>query len=174
MLTEDQRWLLWTVGLNISRALVSDDGLAHFMGSMIGYYGTALDGVPEWMDSYLTQSGRIISPYRSTLAAPKVTVTKADIRRFRKTIPAELLAELKQIDQAQTAEAQRTWLWCRCGGKLHQDFMGRDHYHPTDAEDQEHLDIACDLIDRERDCLRRILGIDDEPVGQLELFGVGA
>ncbi|SCX34512.1 hypothetical protein [Mycolicibacterium fluoranthenivorans] len=177
-LTDDQRWLLWTVGLNISRALIDDAGLQHFMASMNGYYGTARDGAPEWMSSYQTMSGKITSPARGGDHA-RVAVTSAHIRAFRKTIPAELLAELAAIDKGQMDEHWRTEMWCWCHrsrGEVvaHTDFLGREKYHPSDSEDDLHLEIVWDLQDRERDCLRTILGVGAEKLGQLELFEVSA
>lgn len=170
MLTTDQRWLLWAVGLSITRALIDDAGLDHYMASMHG--GTRhLDDGPDWLTSFETRANRIIGG--PLLGDVRVTVTRAEIRRFRATIPADLLAELKAIDKARLDEHWRTELWCHCRSREpHQDFLQRDRYHPTDAEDAEHLAIAMDLIDQERECLRRILGVDAEPVGQLELFEV--
>ena len=173
VLTEDQRWLLWTVGLNISCALLSDDGLQQYMASMNGYWGTPCDGAPEWMDSYETRSNKITSPARGD--GVQVVVTDRVIRAFRTTIPTELLAELRSVDKAQRDEHWRTELWCRCHwprGEIvaHKDFLSREQYHPTDAEEDAHMDIVHDLMDRERDCLRAILGIGPERLGQLELF----
>lgn len=175
-LTDDQRWLLWTVGLNISRALLSDEGLQSYMASLNSFCGTARDGAPEWMDSYETRANRITSPGRGKGA--RVAVTAAQIRVFRRTIPAELLGELAAIDKAQMDEHWRTELWCRChlarNGEVrpHQDFLRREQYHPTDAEEEAHMDIVFELQDRERECLRVILDIGVVPVGQLELFSV--
>ena len=177
-LTQDQRWLLWTVGLGISRALLSDEGLQSYMSSANGYLGTARDGAPEWMDSYETRQGRITSPARGDEA--RVTVTAKQIRAFRKTIPPALLSELAAIDKAQMDEHWRTEMWCRChrstGGdaRPHKDFMQRERYHPTDAEEDAHMAIVFELRDREWECLRAILGVGSEPVGQLELFEVAS
>ena len=168
-LTVNQRWLLWGVGLNLTRALISDDGLTHYFSSMLGGHRHG-NGGPEWFTDFATKNGRIVAP---GFGDPRIVVTRAEIKGFRKAVPGELLAELKAIDRAQLDEGRRTAMWCRCSSREpHQDFMRRDRYHPTDDEDAEHLAIAVDLIDRERDCLRRILGIDVEPVGQLELFEV--
>ncbi len=169
-LTEDQRWLLRMVGLSLSRALISDSGLDHLMGSMLGHRGSPHEGAPEWMHSFDVQGGRIYSP---DLSAPKVVVTAAKIRKFRKTIPAELLDELTSIDKAQMDEHWRTELWCRCGSdKPHMDFLRRERYHPSDDEDEAHLEVVWELRNRERGCLHQILGFTTEPVGQLELFEV--
>lgn len=166
-LTNDQRWLLRTVGLSISRALLSDAGLEHYMSSMLGHLGSPRDGAPDWMDSFETRAGKITSPSRG--GPPRVVVTAAQIRAFRTTIPAELLTELAAIDKAEMAESRRTALWCHCPGtKPHKDFLFREQYHPTDDEDQVHLDILWALRDRENDCLDAIL--IGEPVGQLDLF----
>ncbi|WP_234797075.1 hypothetical protein [Mycobacteroides chelonae] len=179
MLTEDQRWLLRTVGFSLSRALLSDEGLKRLMSSASGYYGTPRDGAPEWMDSYEVHGGRIVSPVHGRDV--RVTVTMQQLRAFGRSIPADLFDELAAIDKAETDERQRTELWCRCHfskgrePEPHQDFLRRDHYHPTDAEDAAHISVVRDLRERERDCLDAILGVSDqEPVGQLELFGVGA
>lgn len=172
MLTTDQRWLLWAVGLSISRALIDDAGLDHYMSSMCGGTRHGDDG-PEWLASFETRAGEITGG--PIMGETRVTVTRSDLRRFRATIPAELLAELSGIEKAQLDEHWRTELWCWCGNnESHQDFLGRDHYHPTDAETDEHYAIARELIDRERNCLRRILGIGVEPTGQLELFGTAS
>lgn len=175
MLSDDQRWLLWTVGLGISRALLSDEGLDSYMASTNSYYGTARPGAPQWMDSYETRAGRITSPARGDEI--RVTVTAKQIRAFRKTIPAELLTELAAIDKAEMDEHWRTELWCRChfakGSEVkpHKDFRQREQYHPSDAEDGEHMEIVVGLRRRESDCLKAILAIGQEPVGQLALFG---
>lgn len=176
LLTPDQRWLLWTVGLGISRALLSDEGLQDFSDRRGGYWGSARDGAPKWMDSYDIQGGKVTAPARGD--GVRVTVTTAHIRSFRKTIPAALLGELAAIDKAETDERCRTELWCRChlaspdcDVKPHKDFWRRDCYHPTDAEEGVHMDIVCDLRDREWNCLKAILGIGSELAGQLELFG---
>ncbi len=174
-LSDDQRWLLWSVGLGISRALLCDEGLESYMASMNSYYGTARPGAPQWMDSYETRAGRITSPARGDEI--RVTVTAKQIRAFRRTIPAELLTELAAIDKAETDEHWRTELWCRChfaeGGQVkpHKDFLQREQYHLSDAEDGEHMEIVVGLHRRERDCLKAILGIEQELVGQLALFG---
>ncbi|WP_396932595.1 hypothetical protein [Mycolicibacterium sp.] len=173
-LSDDQRWLLWTVGLGISRALLSDEGLESYMSSMNSYYGTARPGAPQWMDSYETRAGKITSPARGDEI--RVTVTAKQIRGFRKTIRAELLTELAAIDKAETDEHWRTELWCRCHFakgdevKPHKDYRQREQYHPSDAEDGEHMEIVVGLRRRERDCLKAILAIGQEPVGQLALF----
>lgn len=177
MLTEDQRWLLWTVGLNIIRALLSDEGLEHYISRRGGYLGSPRDGAPQWMDSYETYGNKITSPMSGEA---RVTVTASQIRAFRKTIPADLLGELAAIGKAELDEQRRTEMWCRChwtrDGEIraHMDFMQREYHHPTQDEDRAHMDIVCDLREREWDCLAAILGVDAEPVGQLELFEVGA
>lgn len=177
ILTEDQRWLLWTVGLNISCALLSDEGLQSHMSRRGGYLGSPCDGAPEWMNSYETHGNKITSPMSGDA---RVTVTASQIRAFRKTIPAELLSELAAIDKAELDEHWRTAMWCRCHwtydgeARAHTDFMGREHYHPTGDEEQAHMGFVFRLRNREWDCLAAILGVVDEPVGQLELFGVNA
>ncbi|SLB33393.1 hypothetical protein [Mycobacteroides abscessus] len=110
-LTEDQRWLLWTVGLNIGRALLSDEGLQSHMSRRGGYLGSPRDGAPEWMNSYETHNNKITSPMSGDV---RVTVTASQIRAFRKTIPADLLSELATIDKAELDEHRRTAMWCRC------------------------------------------------------------
>lgn len=172
-LTHDQRWLLRTVGPSISRALISDAGLQHFMSSARGYFGSACEGAPEWMDSYETTKGRIVSPARLGVT-PKAVVTAADIRRFRSTIQPALLAELAAIDKAETDEHWRTELWCYCPGTgPHKDFLGRDQYHPTTEEHEAHMAATDGLWDREFACLNAILAVS-EPLGQLDLFEVVA
>ncbi|RIT69239.1 hypothetical protein [Mycobacteroides abscessus] len=174
-LTEDQRWLLWTVGLNISRALLSEEGLQSHMSRRGGYLGSPRDGAPAWMNSYETHGNKITSPMSGGV---RVSVTASQIRAFSKTIPAELFSELAAINKAELDEQHRTSMWCRCHWtydgepRAHTDFMGREHYHPTEDEDEAHMDIVFTLRDREWDCLAAILGVDSEPVGQLELFEV--
>ncbi|WP_237084042.1 YfdQ family protein [Mycobacteroides abscessus] len=127
--------------------------------------------------SYETHGNKITSPMGGDVRA---TVTASQIRAFRKTIPAELLSELAAIDKAELDEHWRTAMWCRCHwtyegeARAHTDFMGREHYHPTEDEDEAHMDIVFSLRDREWDCLAAILGVGVEPVGQLVLFGVGS
>ncbi|AMQ67012.1 hypothetical protein SEA_BIPPER_77 [Mycobacterium phage Bipper] len=166
-LTQDQRWLLMTVGTGITRALLNDPGLDAFMSSMRGYLGSARDGAPEWLDSFEVRGGKIVAPSRGEI---RVTVTRSQIKAFRATIAPELLDELNQIESAQMAEHWCTELWCRCSsGQPHKDFRGRDAYHCTDDEEAHHMQIVWDLRDREKDCLERIL-VRVEPVGQLGLF----
>lgn len=97
--------------------------------------------------------------------------------RIPEVNPAELLTELTAIDKAGKEERRRTELGCRChwtkGGEAqpHNDFLQREQYHPTDTEDNSHMELVVNLRRRERDCLKAILGIGQEPVGQLALFG---
>ncbi|WP_225503876.1 hypothetical protein [Mycolicibacterium fortuitum] len=82
-LTQDQRWLLMTVGTGITRALLNDPGLDAFMSSMRGYLGSARDGAPEWLDSFEVRGGKIVAPSRGET---RVTVTRSQIKAFRATI----------------------------------------------------------------------------------------
>lgn len=173
-LSEDQRWLLWTVGLTITRPLLSNEGLERFMQSRNGSYGRPREGAPEWLRGHQVRGGAVVSLPESAVG---VKVTAAQIRAFRKTIPTEPLTELATIDSAEMDEHWRTELWCYChraNGEVlpHKDFLQRDQYHPTEAEETDHLITVMDLRDRERDCLRTIFGLTPVRFGQLELFEV--
>ena len=172
-LTDDQRWLLLTAGPNITDALVSDDGRERLRSAVFGGTGWRVDGAPEWMTSYWCSGGKLTSPDRG--GDIRVTVTVAQLARFAADeLPAPILAELRDVLHAKRAESERTRKWCRCA---HPEECSRSNegdplwggrYHPTDAEDDEHLAIVHALMDRERAALRAAL--TPTPPAQLDLF----
>lgn len=179
-LTSDQRWLLLRMGgWPIVWALADDHGLENLRKQRSGYYGTALEGAPEWMHSYEVQAGKIYSPSHPHTADPKVTLTVSQIGRFAKALPAALRDELRACGAASIGETMRTSEWCHCPDAekcmWRNDWSGPRH-HPTDAEDQAHIAEYWRIRDWEDDLLGRALGfavIDEpEPIGQLELFEV--
>lgn len=122
-LSEDQRWLLWTVGLTITRPLLSNEGLERFMQSRNGSYGRPREGAPEWLRGHQVRGGAVVSLPESAVG---VKVTAAQIRAFRKTIPTEPLTELATIDSAEMDEHWRTEL-------VAIDCEPRPHHFEVDA-----------------------------------------
>lgn len=179
-LTEDQRWLLLHMGGHaIVRALCDPEGVTHLMQSCWGSSGHDSDipGAPAWLYGWDTQSGVIRSNHQG---GQRVQVKAAEISRYAKQIPAPIMAEMLECRSASTTHAIKNSRWCHCGNEA--DCLRRNEgdpyyggrHHPTEAEDQAHLDEYWQIRDREDDVLTRALGFEyiDERVGQLELFEV--
>lgn len=178
-LTEDQRWLLRSVGgWAMRECLISSGGVMRLMQSMYGSTGHVIEGGPAWLaGGFSCGQGKVVSP---GFGEPVVTVTVAQINRYAASLPDELKADLVACRDAQQAEAKRTWKWCHCGREadcLRSNAGDPQHgrrYHPAEAEVQAHYGELARLNDWQDNLLDRALGFEviGEPVGQLELFEV--
>lgn len=179
MLTIEQRQLLGVYpASHISDTIVDPDrGIANIRS---GCCGGARHGEPEWLERYDTHHGRIEGGKFG--ADPRAVVTFQQLHRWAEAVPSEVKAKIKAVREAQQAEAARTYKWCQCHHgdaeraaacvKANEgDPLWGGRHHPSDAEYEEHLVIVFDLRDQERELLDQVLGLTDEPVGQLDLFG---
>jgi hypothetical protein len=171
-LSSDQRWLLRQVGtVHALDALISPEGTKRYMQSCAGGAGmTPPPGAPDWMTSYETRSGKIVSP-ATYCGEVRVVVTAAQINGFGACLSDDIRAEVEQSRQAQRHEHDRTWHWCRCPWK---DQAPNAHsgpctrYHPTAAEDDEHFARLHAIHDWQARLLARALDLDAGQ--QLALF----
>jgi hypothetical protein len=170
-LTSDQRWLLATMGgWPIVWALCGPDGTQHLMASMWGGCGKRVEGAPEWMTSFETRSGKVYSPGFND---QRVVVSAAQIDRFAAQLPAEIKAELQACRLAGIEENQRAERWCYCGRET-ECHKASGRHHPSATEDQEHLHKVWSIRDWQSAVLAKALGLEGEPVGQLDLFGAAS
>jgi hypothetical protein len=179
ILTVDQRWLLRSVGgWTMRDCMISPEGVSHLMQSMYGSSGHPIDGGPAWLASGFQCRGRKVVSKQP----PVVTVTDVQINRYAAQLDAPLKAELVECQQADRAENDRVWKWCRCGREAEclranegDPFWG-NRYHPSEAEVQEHYEECWRIRDWTDDLLDRALGFEiaGEQLGQLELFEVSA
>lgn len=179
MLTLEQRQLLGVYPATlISDTIVDPErGIANIRG---GCCGGTRHGGPEWLERYDTHHGRIEGGQFG--AEPRAVVTFQQLRRWAETVPSELRSKIKAVREAEQAEAARVYKWCQCHHgdperaaacvKANEgDPLWGGRHHPSDDEYEEHLVVTFDLRDQERELLDQVLGLSDEPVGQLDLFG---
>lgn len=177
MLTKQQRELLWAypAAMITSTIVDPDHGISRIKSGQCG--GMRRD--VEWLEHFETgptgiQGGTWDEPKR-------VVVTFSQLKSWARSVPADMREKLRTVQHAQQAEAQRVYKWChchhgdaekaaRCEKSNEGDPFWGGRYHPTDAEDEGHLVIYFDLIDQEKELLEQVLGLGDEPVGQLDLF----
>lgn len=157
--------------------LDGDDGWSRLMTSMQG--GSGPRGKHQdvhTVSSYDCRDQKISAEFHD---GTKVVVKKKDITAYVKTVPADILAEVQAARLALREEANRTYDWCHCPvqrgepGKCFGNFGAHgERYHPTDEEDQEHLEIYWQLRDRQKAALQTALGLNPEPIPgeQMELF----
>ncbi|MCV6982136.1 hypothetical protein H7I53_18140 [Mycolicibacterium pulveris] len=176
-LTVEQRWLLMTMGgRQIVDALIGPGGVNHLMQSRWSSSRVrAVQGAPEWMVSFETRGGKIVSP---AFDEPRVTVTAAQINKYAKTIPAEVRSQLEQLA---LDRSQHTWQindWCLCGReaeclKAHEgDPLYGGRHHPSKREYNQHLADGLRIRAYEKVLLAKALRLDGREAesGQLELF----
>jgi len=180
MLTLEQRWLLMTMGgWQIVDALIGPGGVNHLMQSQwSGNRFEPIPGAPEWMTSWSTGNGRIVSPWgRDT--EPRVTVTAAQINRYARTIPDEVRGQLEAIALQRSQHTWKSYDWCWCGRETEcrranaGDPLYGDRYHPTEREISQHHADARRIRAYEGVYLAKALRLtaaDLEPSGQLDLF----
>lgn len=177
-LTLEQRQLL---GVYPS-ALISDtvvDPERGITNIRNGCCGGTRHGGPEWLERFDTHHGRIEGGQFGE--EPSVTVTFTQLRNWARGVPADLRERIRTVREAEQAEAHRVWKWCQCHHgdperaaacvKANEgDPLWGGRHHPSDAEYEAHLVIVFDLRDQERELLDEVLGLGDEPVGQMDLF----
>lgn len=170
-LTTDQRWLLFFMGgWMIRDCLIDSTGTDRLMQSMAGGYNHQHPtGGPEWMTSYETRNGKVVSPGHGDV---RVVVSKAQINAYARTLPSSIRDELIAARRDEADERNRTLGWCHCphahaAPNAHSGPCTR--YHPTDAEDRAHYEEADRLRRITTDIMRRALRLDEQ-AEQLDLF----
>lgn len=181
VLTEDQRWLLRAVGgWKMRDCLIGPDGVADLMKSMYSSTAGKVRGGPDWVArGFSCGRGKIVAPWDGAI----VTVTAAQINRYAKTIPDDLIDELKACQRASVANARLRGRFCYCTRAFgNRDRCGyawmRDRICPP--TEQQEADASAEywrVHDWTEDLLDRALGfavVDEaaELVGQLALFAV--
>lgn len=180
ILTEDQRWLLRSVGgWTMRDCMIGPAGVARMMQSLYGSTGHVIEGGPAWLArGFQCRGGKVVSQQ-----PPVVTVTDVQINRYAAQLDATLKAELIECQRADRGENARVLKWCHCGReaeclKANQgDPIYGNRYHPTDAEVQAHYEECWRIRDWTDDLLDLALGFayaDAEPIGQLPLFEVAS
>lgn len=182
ILTEDQRWLLRAVGgWTMRDCLIGPDGVAHLMQSMYCGSGPKFDGAPAWLHrGFECGRGRIVSPWRGEGSA-RVTVAAAQINRYARSLDADLRAELKECQAADRRNNLLRFRFCHCGrhdGVCGYAYMGDRICPPTEQQEADAWAESWRCREWTEDLLDRALGFEraeePEPVGQLELFTIGA
>lgn len=175
-LTEDQRWLLRSVGGHEMLGCLADaDGWEHLMQSMYQGSGRCTEGGPEWLrGGFRCRNGRIASP---EFGDAVVTVTKVQLARYVLQLPGGLVDEMRACRAATTANAVLRGRFCHCGSTPCGYAYMRDRICPP--TEQQETDAGAEywrVHDWTDELLDRALGFDvaTEPVGQLELFGATA
>lgn len=171
-LTTEQRWLIFAIGgWTMRDCLLSPAGTDHFMQSCYSSSRfSGPDGGPEWLTGWNTRSGKVTAPQTGPI---RVTLTKAQINSYAATLPADIRRELTECRDAADIERQRTARWCHCPWQTNSPNAHSgpcERYHPSDAEDDEHLDRVHDIEDRQTEVLRRALHLQSAGE-QLDLFG---
>ncbi|MDV7194769.1 DNA methyltransferase [Mycolicibacterium fortuitum] len=171
VLTEDQARLLWrhAGGWMLAAAVVDPDYGISSLKSRAGGKAWPDGSHPElpYNHTWTTNSG-IIGHASGLKDEPAVSVSFNAIRNWADTVPEPIKTELRLQFQAMADERNRTMNWCRChfanGGEIksHKDFMGRDRYHPSAAEDQRHRDIEGGLDARQDEWVLKSLGLADQ------------
>lgn len=172
MLTLEQRQLLgvypaWMVsntiidpGVGISQMKAGQCGGTRLSGPVRGF-NTTSKGIT---------AGRLGE-------APTVVVTWTQLKRWAESVPPGLREQIRQVRYADQAENARVYKWCHCPEpeeclrRNEGDPLYGGRHHPTADEYEQHLQVVFDLRDQERALLDEALGLVDEPVGQLDLFG---
>lgn len=170
-LSTDQRWLMFAIGgWTMRDCLLGTAGTDYFMQSCYSHWGrSGPEGGPAWLTGWNTNAGRVTAPQTGTI---RVSLTKAQINAYAAALPAEIRSELAECRDAAAAERRRTDGWCHCPW---QDTAPNAHsgpctrYHPSDAEDDEHLDRVHAIEDRQTAVLRRALQLHSAGE-QLDLF----
>ena len=181
ILTENQRWLLRSVGgWTMRDCMIGPAGVTRMMQSLQSSSGRVIKGGPDWLaGGFHCRGGRVMSNQ-----PPIITVDEAQINRYAAQLDATLKAELIECQRADRAETDRVRKWCRCGReaeclKANQgDPLYGNRYHPSDAEVQAHYEEYWRIRDWTDDLLDLALGFqcgdDVEPIGQLSLFEVAS
>lgn len=171
MLTDDQRWLLRMVGGWAMRdCLIGSAGVAHLMQSMYGGTGRALDGAPPYIRGFQCGGNKIVST-----SVPVVTVTTAQLNKYARSLPADLVAEMRECAAAALRNNILRQQFCHCGSTpCGYAYMGDRICPPTEQQELDARTEYWRCHDWTEDLLDRALGFttEVEPVGQLELFDI--
>lgn len=172
ILTEDQRWLLRMVGgWEMRDCLIGPAGVTRLMQSHRGGNGRGPDGAPPYIRGFQCGGGKIV-----TTGVPVITVTTAQLRKFAQSLHADLRDEMRECANASTRNAILRHRFCGCGHTpCGYAYWGDRICPPTEQQDADASAEYWRCHDWTEDLLDRALGFttEDEPVGQLELFGVG-
>lgn len=148
-LTEDQRWLLRSIGGWAMRdCLIGSEGVQDLMSRCSSSTGSRIDGGPEWLaNGYTCGRGKIVCPWWTTdIGRPpvkSVTITVSQLNRYARNLPQDVTDELREVRRAFNAENIRRD-WCRCGRedecrrRNEGDPLYGARYHPTDEEVDAH------------------------------------
>ncbi len=170
-LTEDQRWLLRSIGGWAMRdCLLGPDGVADLMSRCSSSTGHRIDGGPEWLaNGYTCGRGKIVCPWWTTdIGRPpvkSVTVTTAQLNRYARSLAQDVTDELREVRRALNAENIRRD-WCRCGREVecHRrnegDPIYGGRYHPTDEEVDAHYRELRRIQEWQDRVLDRALGFE--------------
>lgn len=168
-LTEDQRWLLRSIGgWTMRDCLIGPEGVQDLMSRCSSSTGSRIDGGPEWLtNGYTCGRGKIVSPWWTTdigrPPAKTVTVTTAQLNRYARNLPQDVTDELREVRRAFNTENIRRD-WCRCGreDECHRRNEGDPIYggrhHPTDEEVDAHYRELRRIQDWQDRVLDRALG----------------
>ncbi|MCT7372723.1 hypothetical protein A7R75_27340 [Mycolicibacterium llatzerense] len=161
--------------------LIGPEGVARLMLS--SYCGSApkFTGAPAWLDrGFECGRGRIVSPWHAEGSAI-VTVTEAKLNRYARSLDADLRAELKACQAADRRNNLLRFQFCHCGrhdGVCGYAYMGDRICPPTEQQEADALAEHWRCHEWTEDLLDRALGFEcvaePEPLGQLELFAIGA
>lgn len=169
LLTEDQRWLLRMVGgWAMRNCLLGSDGVAHLMQSCYGGTRGQMDSAPTYLRGFQCGGGKIVST-----GVPVVTVTAVVLNRFAKTLPAQLVTEMRECAAAAHRNNLLRHQFCGCGSDpCGYAYMGDRICPPTEQQERDAGAEYWRCHDWTEDLLDRALGFttETEPVGQLELF----
>ncbi|WP_025088809.1 hypothetical protein [Mycobacteroides abscessus] len=173
MLTEDQRWLLRMVGgWEMRDCLIGPAGVTRLMQSCYGGTRLPTDGYPFHLKGFECGHGKIVSR-----GIPVVTVTTAQLNKYARSLPVDLVAEMRECATAAQRNNLRRHQFCHCGNEpCGYAYMGDRICPPTEQQEADAKAEFWRCQDWTDDLLDRALGFttEDQPVGQLELFGVGA
>lgn len=173
MLTEDQRWLLRMVGGWAMRdCLIGPEGIAHLMQSCYGGTRLPTDGHPPHIKGFECGRGKIMSR-----GVPVVTVTTAQLSKYARSLPADLVAEMRECASASTRNAILSHRFCHCGSSpCGYAYMGERICPPTGQQEADARAECWRCHDWTEDLLDRALGFatTEVQVRQLELFEAGA
>lgn len=172
-MNRDQRLLLEAT--RDEGLLLDDSGWDRLMTSMAGYYGGGRNRGDRDITRYEARRPKLFGEFND---GTQVTITRAELTRFRATINPVAVAALRAARDARRAEDRRTDGWCWCSKYRHSG-VTNDHskpfpplsYHPTEAETDEHYARCRELRTQLHQALRDALNLDEPlPGEQMELF----
>lgn len=182
MLTREQRFLLAGTDPRLLTNTILDPigGVSAIKSRCGGGHLRRRDGTPEWLTCYDTTSKGYVG--REQFGGDvRVTVTWKQLQDFTDEVPKEVKEQLRKVRDEDRAEQQRVYKWCHChhgdperAAACEKRNEGDPFYggrrHPSDEEDDEHLELSRALFEREKDLLMQALGLVGEPVGQMDMF----